>query len=54
MVEKNTNLPMFLTKLSNGRQMELTSDGKVPIFKSQVGKVFLGQTISRQSVIFPY
>ena len=27
---------------------------KVPIFKPQVSKVFLEQTTSRQSVIFPY
>ena len=37
-----------------GDKRSLPQMGKVLIFKTQVGKVFLGQTTSRQSVIFPY
>ena len=37
-----------------GDKWSLPQMGKIPIFKPQVGKVFLGQTTNRQSVIFPY
>ena len=44
---------MFLTEVSNRRQTELISVDKMSIFKSEVGKVFFGQTTSGQNVIFP-
>ena len=45
---------MFLTEVGNKRQWSSFQVGKMPIFKSQVGKVFFKQTTNGQSVISPF
>ena len=52
-IVKNTNLSIFLTKMGNERQTEVTEVDKVLIFISQADKVFFGQTTDEKSKISP-